>query len=329
VSAPAPAPGKPRSLGASLLDQVLAETLDPAYAQAAAARTARDAGPDGGGAPTGWLRRRRGQLLVALTLLVAGLLASITYGEAAAGAQGRDQARQALRDDIGEQSDTADDLAAQLEELTAQVTRTRQQALEASVVGQRALEQLAEAGQAAAAVAVSGPGLRVTMDNAPPAADTDPVGGSGEVAGAGIVQDGDLQLVVNALWASGAEAISINGQRIGATTAIRQAGKAILVDLHPVNTPYEISAIGDPQDLSNAFLSTPEASVVAGLSRDYGLVFEFARDDDLALPAGTSAELRWATPLDPATDPGADPTTAPGTGPGSDLVAPDRTTDGG
>ena len=45
MSAPAPAPGKPRSLGASLLDQVLAETLDPAYAQAAAARTAHAAGP--------------------------------------------------------------------------------------------------------------------------------------------------------------------------------------------------------------------------------------------------------------------------------------------
>jgi uncharacterized protein YlxW (UPF0749 family) len=325
----APAPGRQRSLGASLLDQVLAETLDPAYAQAAAARTARAPGSDDGGPRPGWLRRYRGQLLVALTLLIAGLLASITYDEAAAGAQGRDQARQALRDDIGAESDTADDLAAQLEELTAQVTRTRQQALEASVVGQRALEQLAAAGQAAAVVAVSGPGLRVTMDNAPPAADSDPVGGSEEVAGAGIVQDGDLQLVVNALWASGAEAISINGQRIGATTAIRQAGKAILVDLNPVNTPYEISAIGDPQDLSNAFLSTPEASVVAGLSRDYGLVFEFARADDLDLPAGTTAELRWATPLDPAAAPGADAGTDPGTDPGSDLVAPDRTTDGG
>ena len=92
-----------------------------------------------------------------------------------------------------------------------------------------------------------------------------------------------------------------------------------------MTTPYEISAIGDPQDLSNAFLSTPEASVVAGLSRDYGLVFEFARDDDLALPAGTSADLRWATPLDPASAPSSDPGTAPGT----DLVAPDRTTDGG
>ena len=62
----------------------------------------------------------------------------------------------------------------------------------------------------------------------------------------GRVQDGDLQLVVNALWAAGAEAVSINGQRLGPTTAIRFAGEAVLVDFRPVTSPYEISAIGDP-----------------------------------------------------------------------------------
>jgi uncharacterized protein YlxW (UPF0749 family) len=312
-------PGRQRSLGASLLDQVLAETLDPAYAQAAAARRARAPGRTPEAARPGWLRRSRGRLLVAVTLLIAGLLASVTYREAAAGAQGREQARQALRDDISQESDTTDDLVAQLEQLTGEVAHTRREALAASVVGQRALDQLAKAELAAGTVAVSGPGLLVTMDNAPPAADSDPVGGSEQVALAGIVQDGDLQLVVNALWASGAEAISINGQRLGATTAIRQAGDAILVDLRPVTTPYEVSAIGDPDDLTNAFLSTPEATSLAGLSRDYGLVFTFARDDELHLPAGTSAELRFAMPLDPAGESTAS----------TDAGTPDPSTDGG
>jgi uncharacterized protein YlxW (UPF0749 family) len=319
-------PGRQRSLGASLLDQVLAETLDPAYAQAAAARTARAAagGDPPGAGRGGILRRRRGQLLVALTLLLAGLLASVAYGEAAAGAQGREQARQALRDDISEQQETADGLVAQLEALTAEVARTREEALAASAVGQRALDQLAAAELAAAVVAVTGPGLEVVLGNAPPAADSDPVGGSEQVALAGIVQDGDLQLVVNALWASGAEAISINGQRLGATTAIRQAGDAILVDLRPVTSPYEVSAIGDPDSLANGFLSTPEASSLGRLSQDYGLVFTFARSDELDLPAGSTAELVSAGPLDVAGE-GA----APGTAPGTDLVAPDPSTDGG
>jgi uncharacterized protein YlxW (UPF0749 family) len=296
----APAPGRQRSLGASLLDQVLADTLDPAYAQVAAAKAARaaaeaDAGP---AAPRpSWSRRNRGQLLVAAALMLAGLLASVTYGEAAAGAQGREAARQALRDDVVEESAVSDDLVTQLEELTAQVARARQEALEASVVGQRVLSQLAAAQQGAAAVAVSGPGLLVTVGNAPPTAESDPIGGSDQIALAGRVQDGDLQLAVNALWASGAEAISINGQRVGPTTAIRQAGDAILVDFRPVTNPYEISAIGEPDDLARAFLNTPEANALAELTKNFGVVFDFARAEDLDLPAGSSAELRFAEPL--------------------------------
>nr|WP_221203252.1 DUF881 domain-containing protein [Modestobacter versicolor] len=312
-------------MGASLLDQVLAETLDPAYAQAAADRAARASAP---GAPVGgspWLRRHRGQLLVALTLLIAGLLASVTYREAAAGAQGREQAREALRADIAAESETSDALVAQLEELTAEVARTRERALEASSTGQRALEALAEAEQGAGTVAVSGPGMRVTMDNAPPEADSDPVGGSEEVAQPGIVQDNDLRLLLNALWASGAEAIAINGQRIGATTTVRQAGDAILVNLRPIAAPYEVLAIGDPQDLQNAFLGTPEARLLGQLTPQYGVVFNVGQVDDLDLPAATAAELRSAEPLDQA---GATDQTT-GTGAGTDAATPETTTDGG
>ncbi|WP_222194876.1 DUF881 domain-containing protein [Modestobacter italicus] len=306
-----PPPGRQRSLGASLLDQVLAETVDPAYRQATEARAARRAHAAASGeppAPRPWLRRNRGQLLVAFTLLLTGLLAAITYREAAAGAQGREEARQALREDVVEETEANAELVAQLEDLTARVASTRQDALARSVVGQRALEQLAAAEQGAAVQPVSGPGVRVTLGNAPPAADSDPVGGSDQVALAGIVQDGDLQLAVNALWAAGAEAISIDGQRIGATTAIRQAGDAILVDFRPVLSPYEIEAIGDSEDLARRFVTSPESTTLGGLTKNFGVVFDYARVDDLDLPAGTSAELGHAEPLaeDPTTDPPTD-----------------------
>jgi uncharacterized protein YlxW (UPF0749 family) len=302
-----PVPGAQRSLGASLLDQVLAETVDPAYAQAAADRRAR--GTPAGPASTGEARtRRRSDVLVALTLVAAGLLAAVAYREAAVGAQGREQVREALIDDIRLQSATTDDLAEQLDELTLAVTRTREEALDASAVGQNALDRLAAVAMAAGTVAVTGPGLEVTLGNAAADADSDPVGGSPEIALAGLVQDSDLQLVVNALWASGAEAVSINGQRLGPTTAIRQAGGAILVDFRPVASPYEVAAVGDPDGLANGFLSSPEATYVAGLERDYGLTFQYARSDELSLPAGASAELRAARPLDRAADPSAAPT---------------------
>jgi uncharacterized protein YlxW (UPF0749 family) len=308
----APAPGRQRSLGASLLDQVLAETLDPAYAIAATARAQRAGEPVVGTGRPSWLQRHRGQLLVALTLVLAGLLASVTYREAAVGAQGREQTREALRDDIREESEVTDDMVAQLEDLTAQVGRTRDQALAASATGQLALARLAALEQGTAVVAVSGPGLRVTLDDAPPPADSDPVGGSTEQNEAGRVQDSDVQLAVNGLWAAGAEAISINGQRVGATTAIRQAGGAILVNFRPVAPPYDLEAIGDSEALPRAFLASAEANTLARLTIDYGVVFDFARVGDLDLPAGTSAELRFAQPLEPApggTTPTTDPTT--------------------
>lgn len=304
-------PGRQRSLGASLLDQVLAETVDPAYARAAAERRARAAAdPDGG---TGEVRsRRRSDVLVALALVAAGLLAAVAYREAAVGAQGRERVREALIEDIRLQSAATDDLAEQLDELIAEVGRRREAALDASAVGKDASDRLAIAARGAATVAVTGPGLQVTLGNAAADADSDPVGGSPEIAAAGLVQDGDLQLVVNALWAAGAEAISINGQRLGPTTAIRQAGGAILVEFRPVASPYEVSAIGDPDDLANGFLSSPEATYVAGLERDYGLTFQYARAEELSLPAATAVELRAARPLDRAAEPSATPTTTNG-----------------
>ena len=274
-------------MGASLLDAVLAETLDPAYAQAAAARAAT-------GSPR--RPRRRARTMVALTMAVAGLLVAVTYDQAAASAQGREQVRAALVDDIRRDSEVTDELAVQLESLRAEVTSTRDDLLAASAVGQRALDDLARAEDGGAAVPVAGPGLLVTLANADPEADDDPVGGGADDDPRGRVRDGDLQLVVNALWSAGAEAISINGQRLGPATAIRFAGEAVLVDFRPVTNPYEVSAIGDPDTLLSEFLASPEVNALAVISESFGLRFEFAREDELSLPAAGIPELRSAGP---------------------------------
>ena len=274
-------------MGASLLDAVLAETLDPAYAQAAAARAAT-------GSPR--RPRRRARTMVALTMAVAGLLVAVTYDQAATSAQGREQVRAALVDDIRRDSEVTDELAVQLESLRAEVTSTRDDLLAASAVGQRALDDLARAEDGGAAVPVAGPGLLVTLANADPEADDDPVGGGADEDTRGRVRDGDLQLVVNALWSAGAEAISINGQRLGPATAIRFAGEAVLVDFRPVTNPYEVSAIGDPDTLLSEFLASPEVNALAVISESFGLRFEFAREDELSLPAASIPELRLARP---------------------------------
>ena len=306
----APGGGGPRySLGASLLDAVLAETLDPAYAEAAAARAARTPAERDAGRTR---RRWRARSLVALTMAIAGLLLAVTYDQAAATAQGREQIRARLVADIQQESAVSDGLTGQLEELRVEVSRTQEHLLEASAVGQGALDELLSAEQGAAAVPVTGPGLLVTLANADPKADADPVGGATELDPRSRVQDGYLQVVVNALWAAGAEAVSINGRRLGPTTAIRFAGEAVLVDFRPVTSPYEISAVGDPEELQNQFLTDPEVKKLAEISLLWDLRFDFARQEELSLPAASTPELRSARPE------GAEP----------DISVPDQTPGG-
>ncbi len=232
-------------------------------------------------------------------MVVAGLLVAVTYDQAAATSQGRQQVRAALIEDIQRSSDAGDELTTELEELRVEVARTRDELLAASVVGQRALDEVAAAEEGAAAVPVDGPGLLVTLANAESDADDDPVGGNTTEDASGKVRDGDLQLVVNALWAAGAEAISINDQRLGATSAIRFAGEAVLVDFRPVMNPYEIRAIGDPEDLSRNFLESPEVGALAAIAETFDLRFEFAQEDELSLPAASTLELRSADPVEP------------------------------
>ncbi len=333
----APGGGGLRSAGASLLDQVLAETLDPAYPRAVAAREGRPA--------PGPARRAGGRIAVALVMVAAGLLAAVTYHLTAAGAEGRQEIRAALVDDIDDAQQVADGLVADLEQARSDVATAREAALAASGEGQAALRALEQAEQMAGAVPVTGPGLLVTLADAEAAAEDDPVGADPETDPRARIRDDDIQVVVNALWVAGAEAVSINGQRLSPTTAIRFAGEAVLVDFRPVTNPYEISAIGDPDTLRSRFLTVPEVIALASTSDSFGLRFEFGERDSLSLPAGRSPELRSAAsvpagaPADsapagsapagsatgsggaPAPDPGA---ATPGTTPGTTT---DTTTD--
>jgi uncharacterized protein YlxW (UPF0749 family) len=312
-------------MGASLLDAVLAETVDPAYAQAAAAREAR---LRDGSAERRWPR----SVLVAVTMALAGILVAVAWHQAAASAQGREQVRAALIGDIDRESKVSDGLSAQLETLRTTVSSTRDRLLAATGVGQEALDRLARAEQGAAAVPVTGPGLLVTLANADQKATGDPVGGSAVPDPRGQVRDGDLQLVVNSLWAAGAEAVSINGQRLGPTTAIRFAGEAVLVDFRPVTNPYQVSAIGDPGTLSRRFLASPEVGALAVISKSFGLRFDFAQEDQLNLPAASVPELRAAGVPDAvsaAPSSGASATPSSGATPLSGSPAAPSTTPGG
>ena len=97
-----------------------------------------------------------------------------------------------------------------------------------------------------------------------------------------IVSYQDIVAVVNELWAAGAEAIAVNGQRITATTGLSQVGGNVVVNLQRLSGPFEIVAIGDPATLEGAL--NIRGGLIEGL-RALGLVIQIGRRDTLTVPA--------------------------------------------
>lgn len=110
------------------------------------------------------------------------------------------------------------------------------------------------------------------------------------------IHDYDLQLVANELTASGAEAISINGQRLTSRTPIRCVGPTIMVNNIPVVPPFEILAIGDPGTLAGG-LNLPAGYLDELRSIDPSMFRLEKRKDVLVSAFAGSTEVRWAKPV--------------------------------
>ncbi|USG67564.1 DUF881 domain-containing protein [Brevibacillus ruminantium] len=136
------------------------------------------------------------------------------------------------------------------------------------------LSELEAARMRAGVVPVEGPGVIVTMQ------DSQNAGSAPDVANY-IVHEEDVRLVVNELRAAGAEAISINGQRLVSNSAIRCVGPTIIVNGIKSAAPFVISAIGDPHTLESA-LHLP-GGVMQSL-QDF-VQIDLAKKDKLKLPA--------------------------------------------
>jgi uncharacterized protein YlxW (UPF0749 family) len=266
----------------SLLVDMSAAALDPSYAEAASKRRS------GSGRPALSLSRR---------LLGGVLLVGLGTGVAAAQARQRADevgaSRRALVSDVQDRTKATDRLADQAAALRTSVSTTRAQVLGADARGRDAAAQVAALELATGAVAVRGPGLVVTLDDAPVSNSSTATDRGGQ-AGDGRIYDRDLQAVVNALWAAGAEAISVNDQRLTSQTAIRSAGEAVLVDLRPLSPPYLLRAVGDVDALEPAFVDSATARRFQTWTSLYGLGFDVRRSGELRLPAAGSPDLRLA-----------------------------------
>ena len=179
---------------------------------------------------------------------------------------------------IAEQKRTAD---VETQYLAARAElRATQDAVRPDIDGQLAAA-LDEQSIAAAYVAMRGPGVTLELDNAK----TPTFVGTTDL---GRIIDRDVQHAVNALWAAGAEAISVDGIRLTSRTSIRNAGNAILVDYQPVSAPIVIRALGNRAVLASRIRELPEWDELAQLRDRYRIQWSFSTHSRISVAAGTS-----------------------------------------
>jgi uncharacterized protein YlxW (UPF0749 family) len=257
----------------SLLNHLMTNTLDEDYAAVAA---------HNGGAP-----RRVGKATyvgVIAATLAFGLLLAVAAVQTDRSRPAAAEERAQLVERIQEQSDTVDGLRDDVSTLSAEVGTLE---TDVNAAGQR-LQQLEQdvsrLGVAAGAEAVEGPGVQITVDDAEP-----PAGHEGQVL------DTDLQSLVNGLWVAGAEAISINGQRITTRSSIRSANQAITLNFRSLRRPYVVNAIGNPDTLAARLLETPAGEEWLGLKNNFGVRFDTVTRESLTVPERTPGRLWYST----------------------------------
>ncbi|NDZ56891.1 DUF881 domain-containing protein [Streptomyces anulatus] len=268
----------------SLLNNVMDHSLDDGYAEASARRRA-----DGS---AGLPRTLKSKLGLAAGLVVAALVVTLGAAEARISAPVVAKEREELIDRIDAETQAADTLESDVDELRSDVSERQRKALERHGGDQGQLVALL-----AGATPVEGPGAKLIVDDAK---DTDQGGGgpreSTGFADTGRVRDRDMQRVVNGLWESGAEAIAINGQRLTALSAIRAAGDAILVDNRPLVPPYTVLAVGDGKKLVTAFRDSADGQYLQALKESFDIRTSISDQAEVRLPAAPSLIVRTAEP---------------------------------
>lgn len=267
----------------TLLTEVMERPLDPGYAEATARRLeSRAAGtsrPRGAGT---W-----GAVVVLAVSL--GLVTSVASQQLRVPQPSVTEARSLLERQITERGELAVALTMRAEELSREIVDLQRSALESQEPG--LLDVIERDSLHNGTDAVTGPGVVVSLTD----------GGGGLVGEPDVdsrVRDQDLQTVVSALWAAGAEAISVDDQRLTAKTAIRNAGEAVLVNLVPLPGPtYVVRAVGDPDAMQTAIARSGLPAFFQLLGSQYGIRSSVVAQSTLTLPGAGAQPLQYAQPV--------------------------------
>jgi uncharacterized protein YlxW (UPF0749 family) len=261
-------PGRPRDL----LEQITDSAVDSDYARRAAQRR-REPVPS---RPS----RGRGVVVAAVVLAVLGLLVSLSLVQNREAAPLEQAERAELIEQIGDARADVDAASDRIERLRDEIATIQGSVEDGDLRGQDLVEQVRRARLLTGKGPASGPGIRITVDDA-----RDGIEG-------GTILDDDLQILANGLWQAGAEAVAVNGNRLGPLSAIRTAGVAINVNFRPLTPPYVVTAIGDPETLQARFIETRAGQSWADLETNYGIRFDMESDSGLVLPGVPSGRLR-------------------------------------
>lgn len=214
---------------------------------------------------------KRGQISIAIVLLFLGMMIAVQVRATQQAEQNVPTARvQELTARLKEVKEERDSLVIEVDDL-----RTKLNQVSAGGASQAIRDELAKARMEAGVLPVKGKGVEVTMNDSPK--EIQP----GEDPNLYILHEEDLLKVVNELRAGGAEAMSINGQRILATSEIRCAGNTILVNTKKVVPPITILATGNPDTLKSGL------EIKGGIFEQlkyWGLVATVEKSDDITIP---------------------------------------------
>ncbi len=254
-----------------LLTQVLGTALDQDYL-AASRRTG--------------VRKRRpaGTVTFVAVVVLFGILIGVSALKTVRDRPAVIAQRAQLVDEIHRRQHLLDGMHATISTLQHDVTTEQATVSAALATDTNLAARLTSLSVLAGAVPVTGPGVVVTVDDAPD---------SGE-SPAGVIRDSDLQLLVNGLWEAGAEAIAINGQRLTSLSSIRFAGRAITVDYQSLSPPYVVDAVGNPNTLPAGLQQTQAGRAWQSLHSNFGIRFDVVTAGKLSLPADPHDRLRYA-----------------------------------
>ncbi|CAL9298477.1 MULTISPECIES: DUF881 domain-containing protein [unclassified Streptomyces] len=233
------------------------------------------------------------RLLTAAVFALAGLIFVTSFNTAKGTNIRTDDSLLRLSDLVRQRSDKN----AELEESTAAV-REDVDALARRDDGSSEAEdaRLGALEKAAGTTEVSGDGLTVTLNDAPPDAQAAP-GYPEPQANDLVIHQQDLQAVVNALWQGGAEGIQVMDQRLISTSAVRCVGNTLILQGRVYSPPYKVTAVGDTGKLRKALADSPAIQNYQLYVKAYGLGWKVQERGAMTLPGYTgTVDLRYAQP---------------------------------